>query len=228
MANGKDLMRVHVETLFTCDDAGRLLTVNESAGVAAPRFFLGRTKDGNAWWFRHDVATALANDLAALCRGQPASLEAGSPTSFIHRLSRAGPVRKTWAGPAYHFPPHLPGDETAVRVTLANASLLSPYLEDWRADVATSVPMFVALEAQQAVSICASVRIGPDAHEAGVETHADFRGRGFAARVVNAWARAVHELGQIPLYSTSWENESSRALAQKLGLKQFGVDLHIT
>jgi RimJ/RimL family protein N-acetyltransferase len=66
------------------------------------------------------------------------------------------------------------------------------------------------------------------AHEAGVETVPTFRGRGFAAQVVAAWVGAVREMGFVPLYSTSWENEASRSVARKLSLIQFGSDLHIT
>lgn len=228
----RDLMRIHVETLFTCDDAGRLLAVNERGGAAAPRFFLGRTADGNAWWIRHDVDAALANDLQALCESQPAGLEVDvgidSTAPFIARLAREVPVLRTWAGPAFRFPSDLPGSEIAVRVTPDNVTVLSPYFEDWRNDVSPSAPMVVVLEGAKAVSLCASVRLTPQAHEAGVETHRDFRGRGHAAQAVNAWARAVREMDRIPLYSTSWENTSSRALALKLGLIQYGVDLHIT
>lgn len=39
--DAKDLMRLHVEALFTRDAAGRLLVVNEPTGAAAPRFFWG-------------------------------------------------------------------------------------------------------------------------------------------------------------------------------------------
>jgi hypothetical protein len=38
----------------------------------------------------------------------------------------------------------------------------------------------------------------------------------------------VRAAERVPLYSTSWENVVSRGLARKLGLEQFGVDLHIT
>jgi RimJ/RimL family protein N-acetyltransferase len=223
-------MRLHVDALFTRDAAGRLLAVNEAGGTPAPRFFLGRTAEGNIWWFRCDVHEAVVGDLHALCEAQPIGLDAGLviPAPFIARLSREEPVRRTWTGPAFHFPPDLRCDKSAVHVTSDNATVLSPYLEAWRDDVSVNSPMVVALDGGKAVSLCASVRVTPHAHEAGVETHPVFRGRGHAARAVSAWASAVRELGRIPLYSTSWENEPSRALAKKLSLIQFGVDLHIT
>jgi hypothetical protein len=64
-------------------------------------------------------------------------------------------------------------------------------------------------------------------HEAGVETAAASR-RGHAPAVVAAWAAAVRALGAEPLYSTSWQNSASRAVARKLGLVPCGRDLHIT
>jgi predicted GNAT family acetyltransferase len=72
------------------------------------------------------------------------------------------------------------------------------------------------------------VRVTPTAHEAGVETPKQFRGRGYGGQVVAAWASAVRSLGCIPLYSTSWQNVASQAVAHKLGLVQYGTDLHIT
>ncbi|MGH7695115.1 MAG: GNAT family N-acetyltransferase [Gemmatimonadaceae bacterium] len=222
-------MRLHVEAEFTCDRAGRLLTVNDPGAAPAPRFFFGRTPNENAWWFRHDVDAALADDLRRLCESQPTGIEIVDAEAFVARLSREEPVLKTWTGPAYHFPATLASTDTnVVRVTADNATLLSPYLEDWLGDVATCVPMTAALEDGKAVSVCASVRITPRAHEAGVDTNRDFRQRGHATRAVNAWARAVRELDRVPLYSTSWNNTASRALANRLGLIQFGSDLHIT
>ena len=225
-------MQLHVKALFTCDDAGRLVSVNEPGGNAAPRFFLGRTADGNAWWFRHDVDADLVSDLNALCESLPTAREfdAGLDTAapLLACLTRVAPVRRTWSGPAYRFPNDPPVLGSAVRVTPDNATVLSPYLEDWSNDVASGVPMTAVLQDGKAVSVCGSVRITPQAHEAGVETHPDFRGRGYGARVVAAWATAVDEMARVPLYSTFWDNEPSRALAKKLGLIQYGVDLHFT
>jgi len=72
------------------------------------------------------------------------------------------------------------------------------------------------------------VRITPEAHEAGVESLPEFRGRGYATDVVAAWALLVKSLGALPLYSTSWENTASQAVATKLQLVQYGGDFHIT
>lgn len=226
------LMRLHVAALFTLDQDGRLERVNDAGGAPAPRFFLGRTDEANEWWFRHDVNPDLVRDLEALCRLLPPGMGADDDLAraapLVDRLSRDHHVRRTWAGPAFHFPADPGGGEGAVLVTPANAHVLRPYLESWTGDIAPGVPMAVSLDGGHAVSICASVRVTQRAHEAGVETHPDFCRRGHATRAVAAWARAVRAIERIPLYSTSWDNTPSRALARKLGLIPFGSDLHIT
>jgi RimJ/RimL family protein N-acetyltransferase len=115
-----------------------------------------------------------------------------------------------------------------VLVTEANEHLLSPLFKGWARDIRRCQPMVMLSVDGQAVAICCSVRTTGAAHEAGVETAAAYRGRGYAAQVVAAWARAVRELDRVPLYSTSWENEASQAVARKLALIHFGSDLHIS
>lgn len=68
----KELMRCHVRALFTQDEDGRLIAVNRSAGAQAPRFFLGRTAEGNLWWMCKDVSAQLAEELAVGDRGKHA------------------------------------------------------------------------------------------------------------------------------------------------------------
>ena len=226
------LMRLHVRALFTQDQQGRLVTVNDPGRAPAPRFFLGRTAGENLCWIRHDVGASIAAQLQALCDAQPVDAEPEAEPALtgaiIDCLSLERPVERVWCGPAYEFPPGRYADEAAVRITQANANLLTPFLEEWREDAAAGVPMAASLHEGAAVSVCCSVRVTDKAHEAGVETHPDFRGRGHASRAVMAWATAVRQLGCVPLYSTSWENLRSRALATRLGLIQFGADLHIT
>ncbi|MFP6625009.1 MAG: GNAT family N-acetyltransferase, partial [Myxococcota bacterium] len=59
----------------------------------------------------------------------------------------------------------------------------------------------------------------------GIETLSAYRGRGLAPRVAAAWGRALREQGGEPLYSTSWDNKASRAVARKLGLVPYGEDI---
>src|SRR5689334_22010530 len=68
------------------------------------------------------------------------------------------------------------------------------------------------------VSICFCARRSSTAAEAGVETAARFRGRGYAQRAVTAWAGRIKAEGLTPLYSTDWSNHASLAVARKLNL----------
>ena len=116
----------------------------------------------------------------------------------------------------------------AILVSEANLDLLRPHLTDWHPDALGCQPALMLLAGSRAVSICCSVRKSPVAHEAGVETAPEFRGRGLATGVVTAWADAVRRRGLLPLYSTSWQNPASLALAETLGLQRYGTDLHFT
>ena len=80
----------------------------------------------------------------------------------------------------------------------------------------------------QAAAVCASVRMSSAAHEAGVETSPAFRKRGLAIAVVAAWAERVRLAGAIPIYSTSWDNVASQAVAARLGAELIGTDFHIS
>ncbi len=225
-------MRMHVDALFTHDARGRMLRVNEPGGKPAPRFFLGRTAHGNVWRFRHDLDEGLVRQLESLCRAEPPGDEFLPPPHgtgpYRELLDQASPVEAAWAGPAFCFPPDAGTASGAVLVTEQFADLLRPHLQAWTGGVLTRQPMLAVLHDGQAVALCASVRVTAAAHEAGVETAPAFRRRGYAARAVRAWAAAVRELGRVPLYSTSWDNAASRAVAGRLGLRRFGADLHIT
>jgi hypothetical protein len=128
----------------------------------------------------------------------------------------------------YRFPDVLSPADGTVRIDGANAALLAPLLRPWLPDVAACQPMIALVVDARAVSVCCSVRRTDDAHDAGVETAAAFRGRGYARRVVAAWALAVRDLDRVPFYSTSWQNDASRGVARALGLVPFGSDLHLT
>ena len=226
-----DLMRVHVEALYRLDSRGRLLTVNTSSGRAAPRFFLGRTSEGNQRWFRHDLEDDIVRSLDSLGEHEPINSGLGGkavdPAPYEALLAQQAPMENVSAGPAYCFPDEIAVSDTTVLISENDRDLLRPFFDDWHEDVRECQPFAVLLRDGAAVSLCATVRTTASADEAGVDTHLDFRGQGLAGEVVATWAKAVRHLGRVPLYSTSWENTASQAVARKLGLVQFGADFHI-
>ena len=244
MSRDRALMERHIEALFTHDEGGRLLRVREQNGAPAPRFFLGRTTGAVVCRCRHDVSDALCRELEASAAADPVDFaaevasegQAVDSARYVDRLARSGPVTKVWGGPAFRFGTDIADDQThdgtdgssVVLVTDENVDVLRPLLPAWVPDVHLSPPLMALVLDGQAVSVCGSVRITAYVHEAGVDTAAAFRGRGYAPRVVTAWARAVSALGAEPLYSTGWQNVASRAVARKLGLVLYGTDLSIS
>ena len=157
------------------------------------------------------------------CRQRPHCGDA-----IVSLLARDAPVQRIWSGPAYCIDVDaLPPAPLAARVTRANADLLHTFPE-WRDEVDERQPFVVSVEDGAAVALCCSVRITAAAHAAGVETLPAARRRGMASQAVAEWARAVDELGAIALYSTSWDNVASQAVARRLGMKLIGADFHVT
>jgi GNAT acetyltransferase len=232
----RELMELQAEALFTRDAAGRMVAVNTPGGGPAPRFFLGRTRQGNVWRVRHDVPEATARRLDALAASEPMRddlrAEPRSMPGLMDALRANGEVRSTYAGPAYRFPETLPLPiAEATPITSENLRLLR--LLDWDRDalaageLAAWEPMLALVQGDVAVSLCFSARLTARAAEAGVNTLEGSRGHGYASIVVTAWAHAIRASGRIPLYSTSWENHASQAVARKLGLVQYGSDLSL-
>ena len=225
-------MRLHIEALFTRDANGDMVRVNEQAGGAAPRIFLGRTAEGVVLRFRHDVDLAIRREIEVACEkqlAQPRPLDMPTdPLPYQQILDRAGAVEKTWLGSAFCIPPTVRATTPTVVVTNENAELLRPLLEPWLPDVAFSQPLIALTLDGRAVSLCCSGRRSGPAHEAAVETAIAYRNRGYGSQVVRAWAQAVHASGALPLYSIEWENSASRAVMRKLEVPSFGTDLHIT
>ncbi|HVF68151.1 MAG TPA: GNAT family N-acetyltransferase [Pyrinomonadaceae bacterium] len=230
----RELLDTHARALFRHDGRSRLLTVNEPGGVGAPaaRLLLCRARTRNLWRFRADLPEALVEKLEALCADEPTGAEfGGAPLhadEYARLLETHAPVRESEAGPAYYFNEYAEPSGQLLTVTESNAELLRGGFEDFVDELPTWQPFVALVEGGRAVSVCRSARITSAAHEAGVETLPEFRGRGYAKDVTARWARLVRSAGALPLYSTSWENTSSQAVAGKLGLTMYAADFHIT
>jgi RimJ/RimL family protein N-acetyltransferase len=131
-------------------------------------------------------------------------------------------------GPAYQFTEYFEPSRPLLAITETNAERLRGGFEKLIAELPAWQPFLALVEESRAVSVCRSVRITPVTHEAGVETLPEFRGKGYAKEVVVGWARVVQSLGAMPLYSTSWENTASQAVAKKLHLVPYGADFQVT
>jgi hypothetical protein len=236
MLTDLELMDIHARALFTHDARSRLLFVNEPGNSAAraPRLFLGRTQEGNLWRFGAGVAEKLIGELTELCADEPPlSADLSEPPRHFETYKRLltphAPAGKAEAGPAYYFAQNAgaPRSGTFVDVTEKNADVLRGSFEEFVEELAEWQPFVALLEGGRAVSVCRSVRITREAHEAGVETLPVFRGKGYAPQVTARWAMRVRALGAIAMYSTSWENLSSQAVARKLRLDCYGADFHL-
>jgi predicted GNAT family acetyltransferase len=226
------LIELQAQALFVHDEDGRIVRINEPQGAAAPRFFLGRTREGNIWRLRADLPSRLARELEAIAAKEPVATDLQAAPVFYERycdlLTAHKEIHSIYAGPAYVFPTEIAPPEKVVRISASNSVLLqrgfgAAAAEEFEA----RSPCVVVVEEGMAVCICFSSRITPRVAEAGVETLEPYRRRGYAARAVAGWALAVRERGRLPLYSTSWENTASQAVAGKLGLRLYGVDLSI-
>jgi len=222
------LAQLHADALFTYDSQRRI-HLQQPAGRPAPRCFLARTPQGIVWRHRCDLDEAIVRLVQTAIESEPVGDEQlHSPHGaqpYEAALAISGPVTYRRAGPVFAFPRDLPQTGTAVRITPANADLLHPHLDDWREDVLGDALLFASVVDGCAVSICMSSRSTQAADEAGVGTATGFRGRGLARTAVLAWAQAVRDRGRIPLYSTTWDNTASQALARSLGLIRFAADL---
>ena len=230
------VLELQVDALFTHDAAGRIVAINEPGGGPAPRFFLGRTRTGALWRVRYDLPETAARRLETLAASEPEQdglqAEPRNMAAYLEALRADGEVQTIFSGPAYRFPDTLPAQAAGVtRITRANVSLLR--LLDWdlealaAGELAAAEPMLALVEDGAAVSLCFSARLTARVAEAGVNTLEGYRGRGYAPTVVTAWAQVMRATGRVPLYSTSWDNAASRAVARKLGLIQYGADLSL-
>lgn len=225
------LLELQVSTLFRCDAFGRLMSLNELASPLAPRFFLGRTQAGNLLRLRHDLPRDLVKEIETLVEREPLPYALEDPPreqfTIVHALRRHNAVIDVHRGPAYAFLGPIPVVSGILPLGPAQAAYLHPALATLAPELASRQPCFAAVEDGVAVSVCYSARTGAQAAEAGVETVEAYRGRGHATRVAAAWAAAVRARGLLPLYSTSWENAASRAVARHLGLEPYAENWHI-
>jgi RimJ/RimL family protein N-acetyltransferase len=227
-------LELQVDALFASDARGRLLHPRGVGGAAEPppRFFFGRTRHGSLWRFAADLPEPLVAELARLAAAErsdwPQEDLPERMRTIRERLASHAPIVQVYHGPAFRFPALPAVDEAGVaRLAPGSAAPIDEHFA-WLAPALAECQPCVGAVADGAVrAVCHAARRGARAVEAGIETAPGFRGRGLATRAVAAWARAVAAEGKAPLYSTEFRNRPSRAVAARLGLTPYAVDLHL-
>lgn len=227
-----DWLGLHLAALFRSDARGRLRDSNEIApGGPPPRLWVGTTRLGCLWRLRADLPEALAAELSRLAGRE---LPAREPRALPERwprmrelLEAEAPVEAEGHGPAFRFPGALAEPEDVAPVPPERADLLGERFPELLGALAARQPVWAALEGGEPVALAWAATRPATAVECGVRTLPGARGRGFGARAVLAWARAVRESGAEPLYSTSCRNRSSRALARRLGLVRYATTAYL-
>ncbi|HEX4147074.1 MAG TPA: GNAT family N-acetyltransferase [Pirellulales bacterium] len=218
--------RLQLETLFVRDARQRIIGTREPHPSSGPAFVFIRGESACAWAVRADVPEPVARELNRLASQEAPS--AAWDRSLRHAERYAGLLDgRIRSGPAFAFPDHL--EHAGDAVVIGDETELSHHFSGWVAGEIEGgrAPVLAVREGGHAVSVCFCARRSPLAAEAGIETAAPFRGRGYAPRAATAWARQVRAHGLTPLYSTDWSNHASLAVARKLKLLPFAADFSI-
>ena len=207
---------LYIQTSFRLDERGHIASTREPLSSLGPQFTLVRGRTSCAWAVRMDIPRDIAQEIGSLAnRESPVSDFRTAPEhAERYRALLNGPVD---SGPAFEFPITIACPVGTVQIS--QVELLSRHFSGWEAcEIPERMPIVGIVEDGHAVSVCFCARRSDVAAEAGVETAIEYCRRGLGTKVVAAWASAIRDGGRTPLYSTSWSNEASLAVAQKLGL----------
>lgn len=220
---------LHLQTCLVLNDEGRIISTREPHASRGPLFILVRGATACAWAVRVDVPGEVARELDRLARGEPptrdlheAPVHADRYISVLQGRIASGEVPATknrqCDGPAFAFPDGLV--QPADVVVVEDERLLEHQFRGWvPGEIAAGrSPVLAIIEDGRPASICFCARRSTVAAEAGLDTAVAYRGRGYGPRVAAAWALSIRGSGRTPLYSTSWTNQASLAVARKLNL----------
>ncbi len=217
--------QTHLKTLFVLDGQ-RIVSTREPNPSSGPAFSLIRRADSCAWALGSRISAEQAKELTRLASDERPTDDFPQPPRHLEEYKQivGGTVA---SGPAFEFRELGPASDGVA--TIEDVEMLLRSFDGWTAEeVPGRMPMMGVVEDGRIRSVCFCSRISETAAEAGVETAQEFRGRGLAGLVTTAWARAIIASGRNPVYSTSWTNGPSLAVARKLKLVACASYWHFT
>ena len=207
--------QAHLETLFRLDGR-RIVSTREPNPGRGPEFVLIRRADSCAWALGSGIGDEQATEITRLALDEHPTSDFRRPPKHLEEyLKIVG--GEFDAGPAFEFPERMPLFGEAVLIE--DVERLQGSFNGWTADeLPGRSPIIAIVEDGVPISVCFCSRVSELVAEAGVETAPKFRGRGMAGLATAAWTTAIQASGRTPIYSTSWSNGPSLAVARKLGL----------
>jgi len=227
------LIRRRVELRFRLDPAGRLLGENlpeDPADRTAPRLYACLGADGLVYAFRHDVPDdRMEHATAALEALAGALFEAPDRVADAAAAIAAdwGDAPVVITGPVFRIPRGLPPPAGVTFIDASSRDALARHFPHTHAHLDALAPCAAHVIDGHAVAICRAARRSRIALEAGVDTIAGQRRRGYGAGVVAAWAERAWQQGVVPCYAAEGTNEASLALARRLDMMRIGTEFTI-
>lgn len=209
-------MICHADALFPKNADGDMTQT-------APAVYWGIARESTLVLYRHDVPAEIRRKVNAIV--QSVQNAWADYATALHQLSAHFATQDVWIGPVFAFPDALPRFEEPVRVLPRDGHLLAAEFPEQARTIDRIQPCLAVVRDGRVVSACYTARSG-HCVDAGVDTVDGFKRMGLGAAVCAEWAQAVRDLGQVPIYSTSWENIASRRLAERLNLQWIGIDVH--
>ena len=210
---------LYLQTGYVLDGNGRITEKRSPEPEPGSLFSLIRGTERCVWAVRADVPQGIADEIDVLAREEPPVSDfRDAPVHAERYMSLL--ESQVYSGPAFTFPKAIARPSGTVLID--DLRSLERHFTGWKAgEIPGASPVVAVVEEGYAVSVCFCARRSAAGAEAGLETAAAFRGSGLGPRVTAAWALAIRASGRIPLYSTSWSNHASLAVARKLGLLAF-------
>ena len=193
MPDAHDWLDTDYRTLFRLHPDRRIERENDPDCSPGPRFWLGRSADGNLAGIRADVPTAVADELAHLASSEPPLADHMQPAHLDRYLALLAPVPHWNIGLVCPLP-HALGFDTDARVALidgdsdAGRHLLHAlsthgmpeglYSMGFRSAADLWAPWCAAVVDGEVASVAFAARLSEAGAELGLATATAFRGRG--------------------------------------------------
>ena len=234
----KELVKKRPFLLFKFDADNNLFSINEPGIEVSDELLLGDEPPilfmsiGNGEFVHHYRKEVTSNILKignSIILGIESQSKIGSyeELEYIKNSIKENSDLTLESGPAFIIPDEMDGASGIVEININNRDTLKNNFKYTWGNLEHLLPCSAKIVNGKAVSICRSVRKYKNILECGVDTVKAVRGMGYGSSVVAHWAKRVWENHQIPCYSTQWDNIASIALAKKMKLRQYAIDISI-